>query len=236
MGGRHRRVGRPEPSHLEFPPPTTVVIVPLGRVTCIHETPTGSNSGFPSFTTKPHRQPVGDGTAAPHPEADRLMATRFSKLQWGDGFPLTDEGDGVIRVDGGGGVGPAGPKGPEGPEGPPGPEGPEGPWRPRRPGRPEGARMGRPAPTALTVSAFPPAAPTARCSPRPPAPTTRHAWQTPTGGGGGGDPAPDSAVWMPLTTTIAGDDRARLRRRPQPDPNHRPGQEARWHPLRRPPV
>lgn len=26
------------------------------------------------------------------------------------------------------------------------------------------------------------------------------------GGGGGGDPAADTAVWMPLTTTVGGDD------------------------------
>jgi hypothetical protein len=30
-------------------------------------------------------------------------------------------------------------------------------------------------------------------------------WQTPSGGGGG-SPASDTAVWMPLTTTLAGDD------------------------------
>ena len=49
--------------------------------------------------------------------------TRFSKVKWGDGLAVTDEGGGVIRIDGGGGVGPAGPEGPPGPEGPEGPPG-----------------------------------------------------------------------------------------------------------------
>jgi hypothetical protein len=33
------------------------------------------------------------------------MATKFSKIQWGDGLTVTDEGQGVIRVDVGGGGG-----------------------------------------------------------------------------------------------------------------------------------
>lgn len=46
----------------------------------------------------------------------------FNKIQWGDGLAVTDEGDGVIRVDssGGGGDGTAGPPGPAGPTGPSG--------------------------------------------------------------------------------------------------------------------
>jgi hypothetical protein len=35
------------------------------------------------------------------------MADQFSKVKWGDGFTVTDEGAGVIRVDGGGGAPPA---------------------------------------------------------------------------------------------------------------------------------
>ena len=30
------------------------------------------------------------------------MTVGFSKVQWGDGLAVTDEGDGVIRIDGGG--------------------------------------------------------------------------------------------------------------------------------------
>jgi hypothetical protein len=51
----------------------------------------------------------------------------FNKVQWGDGLTVTDEGGGVIRVDGGGGgAGPAGPTGPTGPAGATGPQGPKG--------------------------------------------------------------------------------------------------------------
>jgi hypothetical protein len=47
------------------------------------------------------------------------VTTKFSKIQWGDGLSVTDEGDGVIRVDsggsgGGGGTGPPGPPGADG--------------------------------------------------------------------------------------------------------------------------
>ena len=57
----------------------------------------------------------------------------FNKIQFGDGFGVTDEGDGVIRVDsssGGGGDGTAGPPGPAGPAGPTGATGPAGPTGP----------------------------------------------------------------------------------------------------------
>ena len=58
----------------------------------------------------------------------------FNKIQFGDGFGVTDEGNGVIRVDGGGAgetgppgaTGPAGPTGPAGATGPAGPTGPTG--------------------------------------------------------------------------------------------------------------
>jgi len=56
------------------------------------------------------------------------MATKFSKIQWGDGLTVTPDPDDdtVIRVDGGGGGGDTGPPGPEGPAGPTGPTGPAG--------------------------------------------------------------------------------------------------------------
>lgn len=51
-------------------------------------------------------------------------------IKFGDGLKVTDEGSGVIRVDGAGGVGPPGPAGPTGPAstvpGPTGPQGPQG--------------------------------------------------------------------------------------------------------------
>jgi Collagen triple helix repeat (20 copies) len=53
--------------------------------------------------------------------------TAFSKVKWGDGLSVSDEGYGVIRIDGAGGVGPQGPPGPTGPTGPAGATGPEGP-------------------------------------------------------------------------------------------------------------
>jgi hypothetical protein len=53
--------------------------------------------------------------------------TGFSKIQFGDGLSVTDEGNDVIRVDGGGTGGTAGPPGPQGPAGPTGPAGPAGP-------------------------------------------------------------------------------------------------------------
>lgn len=51
-------------------------------------------------------------------------------IKFGDGLKVTDEGSGVIRVDGAGGVGPVGPAGPIGPAGPAGPTGPQGPTGP----------------------------------------------------------------------------------------------------------
>ena len=51
----------------------------------------------------------------------------FNQIQWGAGLAVTDEGNGVIRVDSsGGGDGTAGPPGPTGPAGPAGPAGPTG--------------------------------------------------------------------------------------------------------------
>lgn len=60
----------------------------------------------------------------------------FSKILWGDGLTVTEEEEGLIRVDSGGAPGPAGPPG--GPPGPTGPEGPEGPPGPTGPPGPEG--------------------------------------------------------------------------------------------------
>ena len=60
----------------------------------------------------------------------------FNKIQFGDGFGVTDEGNGVIRVDSsseGGGDGTAGPPGPAGPAGPTGATGPAGPTGPTGP-------------------------------------------------------------------------------------------------------
>jgi len=52
----------------------------------------------------------------------------FSKILWGDGLDVTEEGNGVIRVDGSGGAtgetGPPGAAGPAGPAGPPGVDAP----------------------------------------------------------------------------------------------------------------
>ncbi len=45
------------------------------------------------------------------------MTTKFSKIIWGSGFTVTDNGAGQITVDGGGGSGPAGATGPAGPTG-----------------------------------------------------------------------------------------------------------------------
>src|SRR5215831_3136114 len=58
------------------------------------------------------------------------MAT-VTKIQFGDGLDVTDEGSGVIRVDGSGGpagaTGPAGPQGPAGAQGATGATGAQGP-------------------------------------------------------------------------------------------------------------
>ena len=51
----------------------------------------------------------------------------FNKIQFGSGFTVTDEENGVIRVDGGGGGGGGGETGPPGPAGPAGPAGATGP-------------------------------------------------------------------------------------------------------------
>lgn len=56
------------------------------------------------------------------------MSGFFSKVKFGDGLTVTDEGDGVITVAGGGGAtGPPGPEGPAGPTGATGATGPAGP-------------------------------------------------------------------------------------------------------------
>jgi hypothetical protein len=58
------------------------------------------------------------------------MVTKFSKIIWGDGLSVTDEGAGVITVAGGGGSGPAGATGPAGPTGATGATGAAGPGVP----------------------------------------------------------------------------------------------------------
>jgi hypothetical protein len=60
------------------------------------------------------------------------MATKFSKILWGDGLTVTEDSPGVIRVDssgggGGGTTGPAGPTGATGATGAPGATGATGP-------------------------------------------------------------------------------------------------------------
>ena len=83
----------------------------------------------------------------------------FNKIQFGDGFGVTDEGNGVIRVDGGG-AGETGPPGATGPAGPPGSTGPPGTAGPAGPKGDPGA----------TGSAGPPGA-TGQTGPQGPAGT-----------------------------------------------------------------
>ena len=75
----------------------------------------------------------------------------FNKIQFGDGFGVTDEGNGVIRVDsssgGDGGDGTAGPPGPAGPAGPTGATGPAGPTGPKGDTGATGAASTVPGPT-----------------------------------------------------------------------------------------
>jgi hypothetical protein len=62
----------------------------------------------------------------------------FSKVKWGDGLTVTDEGAGVITVAGVGGA-----PGPQGPAGAPGPAGSTGPAGPAGPGVPAGGTAGQ---------------------------------------------------------------------------------------------
>ena len=66
----------------------------------------------------------------------------FNKIQFGDGFGVTDEGNGVIRVDGGGAgeTGPPGATGPAGPTGPTGAKGDTGATGPAGPTGPQGVK------------------------------------------------------------------------------------------------
>jgi hypothetical protein len=93
-----------------------------------------------------------------------MAIKKFSKIIWGDGLTITEEGDFVIRVDSAGGA--TGPTGPEGPEGPPGPTGPPGADGADGVGVPAGGTAGQ----VLTKDT-----------------STDYdtSWQTPTGGGGG---------------------------------------------------
>ena len=87
----------------------------------------------------------------------------FNKIQFGDGFGVTDEGNGVIRVDGGG-AGETGPPGATGPAGPAGPTGatgaastvpgPTGPTGATGPTGPQGV-PGTPAPTVAYGTSLP---------------------------------------------------------------------------------
>ena len=63
----------------------------------------------------------------------------FNKIQFGDGFGVTDEGNGVIRVDGGG-AGETGPPGATGPAGPTGAKGDTGATGPTGPTGPQGVK------------------------------------------------------------------------------------------------
>jgi hypothetical protein len=66
-----------------------------------------------------------------------VTVTKFSKIVWGDGLEVTDDGAGQITVAGGGG--PAGETGPEGPAGPTGATGAAGATGPAGPTGPTGA-------------------------------------------------------------------------------------------------
>jgi len=123
------------------------------------------------------------------------MTIRGSKLQFGDGLVVTDEGNGVVRVDGVGGV--AGPTGPEGPPGPTGPTGPEGP-----PGA-DGAdgATGPPGPTGPTGSTGPAGA---TGPPGPTGPTGPTGAAGPTGPAGPGVPT-GGTTGQVLTKTSATD-------------------------------
>jgi len=56
-----------------------------------------------------------------------MTDTKFSKIRFGDGLSVADDGGGQITVTGGGGTGPTGPPGPTGPAGPTGATGATGP-------------------------------------------------------------------------------------------------------------
>jgi Collagen triple helix repeat (20 copies) len=118
------------------------------------------------------------------------MSPTFSRIKFGDGLDVTDEGAGVIRVDGAGGIGPPGPQGPagttgatgpagatgppgpqgdpglQGPIGPEGPQGDPGAQGPAGPGVPVGGTAGQVL-TKDTVTDY------------------DTSWQTPAAGGGG---------------------------------------------------
>jgi hypothetical protein len=82
-------------------------------------------------------------------------------------------------------TGPTGPAGPTGATGPAGPTGATGATGPAGPGVPAGGSTGQ----VLTKTS---------------GADYMTAWQTPTGGGGGGASPADTAAWLPLTTVVAG--------------------------------
>jgi hypothetical protein len=128
-----------------------------------------------------------------------MSATRFLKLQFGDGIDVTDpvldddgnEIPGVVRVDAGvGTTGPAGPTGPTGPAGPTGPTGPAGdPGGPPGPTGPTGATgaTGSTGATGATGPAGPGVATggsTGQVLTKTSSADYATNWQTPTTGGG----------------------------------------------------